>query len=133
MGATTTSSRPNRYVGVQVQQSVKAAVVPKGWGTYRASCNLLDYLDFRSVAKSSSAGGKGGGSAKTYSYSASVVLGVCQGPVAGIRTVWRDQSTYTDGATTALAQAGLSLVPGAIGQAPWSYLVGAHADHAIGY
>ena len=133
MGLSTTSSRPNRYVGVQVQQSVKAAVIPKGWGTFRASCNLLDYLDFRSVAKSSSAGGKGGGSAKSYSYSASVMLGVCAGPVAGVRTVWRDQSTYTDGATTALAQAGLSLATGALGQPPWSYLVGSHADHALGY
>ena len=133
MGASTTSSKASRYVGVQVQQSVKAAVIPKGWGTFRASCNLLDYLDFKSVAKSSSAGGKGGGSAKTYSYSASVVLGVCAGPVAGIRTVWRDQSTYTDGSTTALSQASLSLVTGLIGQPPWSYLEGAHADHAIGY
>ncbi len=134
MGASTTSSVANRYVGVQVQQSVKAAVIPKGWGTYRASCNLLDYLDFKSVSKSSSAGGKGGsGAAKSYSYSASVVLGVCAGPVAGVRTIWRDQSTYTDGSTTALAQAGLSLVTGAVGQPPWSDLVGAHADHAIGY
>ncbi len=134
MGAHATASNSTRYVGVQVQQSVKAAVIPKGWGTFRASCNLLDYLDFKSVAKSQSAGGKGGsGSTKSYTYSASVVLGVCAGPVAGIRTVWRDQSSYTDGSTTALAQAGLSLIPGAIGQAPWSYLQGAHADHAIGY
>ena len=134
MGARSTSTVANRYVGVQVQQSVKAAVIPKGWGTFRASCNLLDYLDFKSVAKSSSAGGKGGGgSAKSYSYSASVVLGMCSGPVAGIRTVWRDQSTYKDGATTALAQAGLSLIPGALGQAAWSYLQGAHGDHALGY
>ncbi len=134
MGAKSASTVANRYVGVQVQQSVKGAVIPKGWGTFRASCNLLDYLDFKSIAKSSSAGGKGGGgSTKSYAYSASVVLGVCSGSVAGVRTIWRDQSVYTDGATTALAQAGLSLVPGAIGQAPWSYLQGAHADHAIGY
>ncbi|WP_174300907.1 phage tail protein [Caulobacter sp. S45] len=134
MGAKSTSTVANRYVGVQVQQSVKAAVIPRGWGTFRASCNLLDYQDFKSTAQSTSAGGKGGsGSTKSYTYSASVVLGVCSGVVAGVRTVWRDQSTYTDGSTTALAQAGLSLIPGAIGQAPWSYLQGAHADQAIGY
>ncbi len=134
MGAKSTSTTANRYVGVQVQQSVKAAVIPKGWGTFRASCNLLDYLDFKSTAHSTSAGGKGGSaSTKSYTYSASVVLGVCSGVVAGIRTVWRDQSSYTDGATTALAQAGLSLIPGAVGQAAWSYLQGAHAEHAIGY
>ena len=133
MGARTTSAVDNRYVGVQVQGSVKAAVIPKGWGTFRAACNLLDYLDFASQSKSEGGGKGGGGGAKSYTYSASVVLGVCAGPVAGIRTVWRDQSTYTDGSTTALAQAGLSLITGTIGQAPWSYLEGAHADHAIGY
>ena len=134
MGAQTTASSASRYVGVQVQQSVKAAVIPRGWGTFRASCNLIDYLDFRSVATKQAGGGKGGGgSARSYSYSAAVVLGVCAGPVAGVRTVWRDQSTYTDGATSALAQAGLSLYAGGVGQAPWSYLTGAHADHALGY
>ena len=133
MGARTTSSVANRYVGVQVQGSVKAAVIPKGWGTFRCACNLLDYLDFASKSQSQGGGKGGGGGAKSYTYSASVVLGVCAGPVAGVRTVWRDQSTYTDGATSALAQAGLSLAAGAVGQPPWSYLEGAHADHALGY
>ncbi len=135
MGARTTATAPTRYVGVQVQGSVKAAAIPLGWGTFRVSCNLLDYLDFKSVAQTSSAGGKGGGGRTTsYSYSASVVLGVAAGTAAGVRTVWRDQSTYTDqAATSALAQAGLSLYGGAVGQAPWSYLLGAHPDRAIGY
>ena len=35
--------------------------------------------------------------------------------------------------TAALAQVGLTLGFGAIGQAPWSYLISAHAEHAIGY
>ncbi len=134
MGGRATSTAPTRYVGVQVQQSVKGATIPVGWGTFKVACNLLDYLDFKSTSHSSSAGGKGGGSSnKTYTYSASVLLGLAGGPVAGVRTVYRDQSVYTDGATTALAQAGLSLMAGAVGQPGWSYLTGAHPDHAIGY
>jgi hypothetical protein len=133
MGGKSTAATDTKYVGVQVQQSVKAAVIPMGWGTFKVSCNLLDYLDFKAASASASAGGKGGSSSKTYSYSASVLLGLCAGPVAGVRTVYRDQSVYTDGATTALAQVGLSLVTGAIGQGPWSYLVSSHPDHAIGY
>ncbi len=134
MGGRTTSTAPTRYVGVQVQQSVKGATIPVGWGTFKASCTLLDYLDFKAASQKAAAGGKGGASsAKSYSYSASVLLGICAGPVAGIRTVYRDQSAYTDGAATALAQAGLSLMGGALGQPPWAYLAASHPDHAIGY
>ena len=134
MGGRSTSVAPTKYVGVQVQGSVKGATIPVGWGTFKVACNLLDYLDFKATSHKDKAGGKGGGGGATsYTYSASVVMGVAMGPVAGVRTVYRDQSVYTDGATTALAQAGLSLVTGAIGQAPWAYLVSAHADHAVGY
>ena len=134
MAGRSTSSSDTRYVGVQVQQSVKGAVIPKGWGTFKASCNLIDYLDFRSISKKQSGGGKGGGGGTTtYSYTATVLMGVCAGPVAGIRSVYRDQSVFTDGATTALAQAGLSLATGQVGQAAWSYLDTAHPDQAIGY
>jgi hypothetical protein len=134
MGGHTTSTAVTRYVGIQVQQSVKGVAIPMGWGTFKAACNLIDYLDFKSVTARQAAGGKGGGGGATsYNYSASVVLGVCAGPIVGVRTVYRDQTIYTDGAATALAQAGLSLLTGAIGQAPWSYLVSNHPDHAIGY
>ena len=134
MGGKSTASTATKYVGVQVQQSVKGATIPLGWGTFKVSCNLLDYLDFKATSQASSAGGKGGvSSSKTYSYTASILLGLCAGPIAGIRTVYRDQSVYTDGATTALSQAGLSLVAGAVGQGAWTYLISSHPDHALGY
>lgn len=117
--------------------------IPVGWGTFRCKCNLVDYLDFNAAAQQA-AGAKGGGSTTTgYSYSATIILGICEGPIDGVTTVYVDSNVYVynspyslqpnTGVGTALAQAGLSLNTGAIGQAVWSYLTSAHPDHAIGY
>lgn len=126
------SVAPTRYIGIPVQTSIKGNTVPRGWGTFKCGCNLIDYLNFKSQAVTSSqSGGKGGGSAATsYTYSATVLLGLVEGPIVGIRTIWRDQSVFEDGGTTALAQAHLSLATGTIGQTPWGALP---APHNIGY
>lgn len=119
------SQAPTRYIGIPIQTSIKGTTLPRGWGTFKAGCNLIDYLNFQSKAVTTTqSGGKGGGSAQTtsYTYSATILLGICQGPIDGIRTVWRDQVVFTNGSTTALAQAGLSLATGEIGQAPWGAL-----------
>ena len=132
-GGQAAASTPQIYIGIPVQTSIKGSVIPRGWGTFKCGCNMLDYLDF-SQANSTSAGGKGGSyQSTTDSYSATMLLGICRGPIAGIRTIWKDQSTFVNGATTALAQAGLSAALGSLGQTPWPYLTSAHPTHAIGY
>jgi hypothetical protein len=120
-----------RYAGLQVQTSALGVNIPVGWGTFRCKCNLVDYLDFKSVAQKS--GGKGGSTTTGYSYYATVILAVCEGPVDAISTVYVDSKVYTNGSKTALARAGLSFSAGAVGQAVWSYLTSKHPAHAIGY
>ena len=127
--SSTQSTAPTRYNGIQVQSSVAGSAIPMGWGTFRCGCNLLWYGDFKSVPQKQSAGGKGGGSAQvsSYSYSASIIAGICAGQVASIRTVYKDQTATT------LTDAGLSLYTGAIGQTPWPYLSTHFPSQAIGY
>src|SRR5579875_3204425 len=106
-GGKTQSTAPTRYAGIQVQSSVSGRPIPLGWGTFRVSANLLWYGDFKSSAVKQ--GGKGGGGSTTsYNYSASIIMGVCAGPISSIRTVYKDQTALTDGSTTALQQAGLT-------------------------
>lgn len=132
MAGRSASATVTRYAGIQVQTSSLGVQIPVGWGTFRCRCNLVDYLDFKSVAQKA-ASGKGGSTTTGYAYYATIVLAICEGPIDSVSTVYVDSNVYTNGAKTALAQAKLSLNTGAIGQAVWSYLTSAHPTHAIGY
>ena len=124
-----------------IQTSVYGKVIPLVYGTTRMAPNLIWYGDFVATphnSGNSGGGGKGGvvgggggkgggGGTTTFTYTASVALGVCEGPIDGIGTVW---ATKTE---TSLAALGLSLFTGAYGQAPWSYLSSVHPDQALGY
>jgi hypothetical protein len=129
LGGKTASTSVTRYQGIQVQSSVAGTPIPMGWGTFKCSCNLLWYGGFKSQAIKQKSGGKGGGSQVTgYNYWASIVLGICAGPIAGIRTVYKDET-----ALTGVAAAGLTLFLGNLAQAPWSYLSSNFSGQAIGY
>jgi uncharacterized protein YuzE len=135
-GRNSSSAGPTRLDGVVVQSSVSGRPIPRGWGTFRVSANLLWYGGFQSQSQTQSAGGKGGGGQVTsYTYSASIIMGICagEGRVLGVRSIYKDQSVFVDGAQTALQQAGLSLNTGAFGQATWSYLTTNFPSQAIGY
>lgn len=134
-GGKTQSTAPTRYNGIQVQSAVAGDAITQGWGTFRAPANLLWYGAFKSVAQTQQGGGKGGGGStiSSYTYSAAIVLGICAGPISIIRTVYKDQTALTDGAQTALQQAGLSVANGDFGQAAWGFLTANFPDQAIGY
>lgn len=128
-----------RYAGIQVQSSALGMQIPVGWGTFRCRCNLVDYFNFQSKAQKAQTG-KGGQTTTGYSYSASLVLAICEGPIDAVTQVWVNGKQYAHGSNgsgvpdtapaTALAQVGLTLASGAIGQAPWASLP---ASHEIGY
>jgi hypothetical protein len=120
-----------RYAGIQVQTSLLGEPIVIGWGRARVSCNLADYVAFTSTPQQQ--GGKGGGGITSYAYSASIIMVLCEGPISGVRTVYKDSSVFTDGATTALAQAGLSLATGTLTQSPWGYMASLYPDHALAY
>lgn len=117
-----------KLAGVQVQTSLLGEEIVAGWGRARVSCNLIDYVAFK--AKAQKQGGKGGGYT-SYTYSASIIMALCEGPIGGVRTVYKDSSVYTGAG--ALAQAGLSLATGTLTQAPWGYMTSLFPDRALGY
>jgi len=118
------------YSGLQIQSTSSALPIPVGWGKNILTPNCVYYDDFQAHANSSkSAGGKGGGGrATSYTYSATLVLALCEGPVSGIENVWQASPTPVTLATT-----GLTLFEGAAGQGAWSYLATNHPDKALAY
>ena len=128
--------------GLQIQTSTYGKVIPLVYGTTRIAPNLIWYGDFVATPHNSGSsggggkggvvgggGGKGGGSGgtTTYTYTASIALGLCEGPIAGVGTVWASKTE------TSLAALGLGIFSGTYGQAPWSYLSSIHPDQALGY
>jgi hypothetical protein len=134
-----------KYDGIVVQSSLLGISIPKGWGTNKLGCNLMDYLDFSAKQTNS---GKGGANPQ-YTYKATLVLGICQGPISGVRTIYKDQAIFTatsggskevNGTTITISSkspeqaAGITQIfTGSIGQTPWTYLDTDAPTHAIGY
>ncbi len=87
------NAKQQKAVGaLQFQTSQHGGGIPLVYGTTRVSPNLVDYDDFKATPSARQGGaGKGGGGGKgggqQYKYSASVIMGLCQGPIAGIATV----------------------------------------------
>ena len=134
MGLGATHTADTKLAGLQIQTSLLGQPFVIGWGRTRIGANLIDYIGFKATPQTTKTGGKGGSSTNTtYTYTASIVFALCEGPIKGVPTIYRDSSVYTDGATSALAQAGLSLATGTLTQAPWGYLTSMFPDHALGY
>jgi hypothetical protein len=115
---------------LQFQTSQRGGVIPLVYGTARVAPNLVSYDDFAATPGSTSAKGKGGGSGKgggQYTYTASVIMGVCQGPIDGIGTVWWDKNTGT------LASLPAALYAGADGQLADPFWLANHSSEALGY
>src|SRR5580698_9339026 len=119
------------YTGLQIQTAVNALPIPVVWGESKLAPNVVWYDNFQTHTQQGG-GGKGGvfaggGTTTGYSYSASVIMALCEGPITGINQIWRDQSTYT------LASLGLSLFTGTTPQSTWSYLASAYPSQALAY
>lgn len=124
------ATQPTAAAGIAVQTSIYGKAVALVYGTNRVAGNVIWYGDFKAITNSSSAGGKGGGSAGggvNYTYTTAFAMGVCEGAIGTINTVWDSSDTYT------LDELGLTLFKGASPQAPWGYLATNHPSQAIGY
>jgi hypothetical protein len=121
------------YSGLQVQTTSSCLPIPICYGANLLTPNVIWYNDFQQHKSGGKAGGKGGalgggGSSNSYTYSASIIMALCEGQISGIGNVW----TGTPTAVT-LSTVGLSLANGAVSQAVWSYLASAHSDQALTY
>jgi len=80
----------------RILTSSEGASIPRTYGQTRLGGQIIwatRFLELKSTSKSS-AGGKGGGGAKTkvtkFSYYCSFAVGIADGPISGIRRVWAD-------------------------------------------
>lgn len=119
---------------LRVQTSSYGLPIPLVYGTNRVSGNLIWYGDFISIAHKSqpAAGGKGGGgdfSSTSYTYKVACAFGLCEGPIAGVGTVWQGKNKIAD-PQTAL---GFVFFDGSYTQAPWGHLTSYHPAEALNY
>lgn len=82
-----------RLDSARVLSSQEGSSIPKIYGRTRISGQVIWATRFEEVASSKKTGGKGGGpksTTTTYSYYANFAVGLCEGPISGIRRIWAD-------------------------------------------
>ena len=130
-GHKTQSTTDVRLNGININQSTYGNCIPLLYGQNRCALMLLQYENFvatpHTQQQSGGKGGGGGSSNTTFTYSASLVMGLCEGPIQAVGQIWQDK------AITSLSALGLTLFTGAGGQATWSYLTSNFPARAVPY
>lgn len=133
----TTAETTPHETALNVQSSVAGKVVSVVLGTKRIPGNLVWYGDFTSIAHTSGGGGGGGkgggggsgGGSTSYTYTASVMLGLCVGEITGVSRVW----TGDDASNLSGLGASVAVRTGARGQSAWPWLAASHPTEALNY
>jgi hypothetical protein len=134
LGGSSNAKQARAVGSLQFQTSQAGGVIPLIYGTTKISPNLLDYDDFTATPSKQAGGkGKGGGGGKgggqQYMYSASFIMGICQGPIAGLGLAWWDKNIGTVAGLPSIS----SINPGTDGQTIDPYWSSAHPAKANGY
>lgn len=129
----TTTTRANKISEFTVNTAEYGAVVPEIIGTVRTAGNVIYYDDFTAHEhRETHKAGKGGKSKQvsiTYTYTVAVILGLCEGPIAGIGKVWIGKNVHDYPADDIQ----LTMFDGKENQQPWAYTQGKHPDKALPY
>ncbi len=91
-GGTRRSEGP-RLGNSRIMEADEGAGIAKVYGTARVAGQVIWTTRFEEVATTERRGGKGGGprvETTSYSYYGNVAVGLCEGPIAGIRRAWAD-------------------------------------------
>lgn len=123
---------------LRVTTSVQGTPIPIGWGTNRIAPNLIYYNDFKSIQIQQNTGGggggkglfgspaQGGGSTQTQ-YSATIIAGLCEGPIISVGNIWSGKNISSAGGLN------FSLFNGSYTQTAWGYITSAHPADARAY
>lgn len=81
-----------RLEDLRVMSSTLGQPIPQVYGTFSVAGNVIWSSGLIETVHKEEVGGKGGPSQtqKTYSYSVDVAVGLCAGPIQGIRRIWAD-------------------------------------------
>jgi hypothetical protein len=126
-GSSTISTRDVQIGGLSIQNTGYGVTIPIVYGTTRVSPTLIEYTNFISIAHTTtqSGGGKGGGVSQqntTYTYTAAIILALCEGPIAGFGKLWLDKDTYASPSGAPPAGRSLSMFAGTYPQTSWSWM-----------
>lgn len=126
-------SRADKISNFTVSTAEYGSAVMELLGTTRISGNVIYYDDFTAHEhRETQRSGKGGGvksTTITYTYTAAVIMGLCEGPIKGIDRVWIDKELYQYPSE----KIGMTLYSGTADQQPWPYVVGKHPEKALPY
>lgn len=141
-GSSTVSTSDKRINSMRIQQSAYGLAQPLVYGKNRVAANMFWYGDFKATAHTTTtkSGGKGGGvktNNTTYTYSASLMLGLCENKIKDIGIIWRDKEQIvakTEGGIQLqpIDQIGFELFNGDQNLV-WGYLASKHPDEAVHY
>lgn len=97
-----------RLNDLSVQSATYGARIPRVYGTIATFGNVfwVENNQLKETKKTESQGGKGGGGGAettTYKYSATFALGLCLGPIDGIRRIWCAGKLIYDAGSTNLS------------------------------
>jgi hypothetical protein len=122
------------YTALQLQTSVSILPIPIVWGQNKIAANVIWYANFKAVpgGNGKGIGGKGGlfgggAAADSYTYTADIMMALCEGPISGVGLVWKDLSVYF------LAELGVGNYNGTTPQAVWPYLAALYPHNALAY
>ena len=93
-----------RLSDLKVQSATYGIPIPIVYGTSRVAGNAIWITPKKETSHEQSSGGKGGGgsSSTTFTYSQSVAMGICEGPITGISKIWvNGKLVYNPGSTDA--------------------------------
>lgn len=95
-----------RLSDLSVQSAAEGADIPLVFGRMRVAGNMFWTNGIKEVKTKKKQGGKGmGGSSThtTYTYNASFAIGLCEGPIQGVRKIWADGKLIFDNSAGATA------------------------------
>lgn len=117
--------------GMSIQSSSQGLPIPIVFGQTRLTCNILWYGDFVATEHTEDVGGgKNFGpdvTSTTYTYTAGLILGLCEGPIAGVGKIWASKDKVT------LTSLGFTAFLGTSDQAAWGYMTTNHPEEAYAY
>jgi len=95
-----------RLSDLSVQSAAEGADIPIVFGRMRIAGNMIWTSGIREVRTKKKQGGKGMGGSSThtsYTYNASFAIGLCEGPIQGVRKIWADGKLIYDNSANASA------------------------------
>src|ERR1700733_6187737 len=124
------------FTALQIQTSTSTMPIPIVWGQNKIAPNLIWYANFQAVpggggkgvgGKGGVFGGGGAAASSSYTYTADLIMALCEGPISGVGLIWKDLAIYVP------LELGLGIFTGTTPQIVWPYLQALYPHNALAY